>query len=81
MIIYEHIKDTDLILAYSSNNMKIRQDETGDLYDEAIDPESYNRTYTETDEPIENILTPAQALEFIFGDGEIPEEEEDNDTI
>ena len=38
---------------YSDSGMKIRQDGTGALYDEAIDPEETGRTYTETDVPIE----------------------------
>ena len=73
MVIYERIKDTDLIRAYSSNYLKIIQDGTGNIYEEAIDPDFCNRTYTESDEPIENILSPIQVLEAIFGDGEIPD--------
>lgn len=42
------------VKTYSDSGMKILQDETGALYDEAIDPEFTNRTYTETDIPIEN---------------------------
>lgn len=53
MVIYEEISGTDLVRAYSNNNMLIRQDETGYLYSEAIDPNYMNRTYTETDIPIE----------------------------
>ena len=42
-----------LIRTKSDRNMKIRQDQTGILYDEAIDvPDHY--TYTETDIPIES---------------------------
>ena len=53
MVIYEEISGTDLVRAYSNNNMLIRQDETGNLYSEAIDPNYMGRTYTETDIPIE----------------------------
>lgn len=53
MVIYEEISGTDLIRAYSNNNMMIRQDETGNLYSEVIDPNYMGRTYTETDIPIE----------------------------
>ena len=53
MVIYEEISGTDLVRAYSNNNMLIRQDETGYLYSEAIDPNYMGRTYTETDIPIE----------------------------
>ena len=42
-----------LIRTKSDRNMMIRQDQTGILYDEAIDvPDHY--TYTETDIPIES---------------------------
>ena len=42
-----------LIKTKSDRNMKIRQDQTGILYDETIDvPDHY--TYTETDIPIES---------------------------
>lgn len=43
----------DLVRTYSSRGMKIRQDETGELYAEAIDPQFTHRTYTETDIPID----------------------------
>lgn len=43
----------DLVRTYSDIGMMIRQDETGDIYAEAIDPVYMNRTYTETDIPIE----------------------------
>lgn len=79
MVIYERIKDTDLILAYSNNNMKIRSDETGAIYEEAIDPDFCNRTYTETDEPIDDILTSEQIVETIFGNGEISEQSEEEE--
>lgn len=43
----------ELVRTYSSRGMMIRQDETGELYAEAIDPAFTNRTYTETDVSIE----------------------------
>ena len=55
-----------LIRTKSDRNMKIRQDQTGILYDEAIDvPGHY--TYSETDTPIESEDPIAD------GPGEIPE--------
>ena len=42
-----------LVKNYSDSGMMIRQDGTGDLYGEAIDPDFTNRTYTETDIPID----------------------------
>ena len=38
-----------LVRTYSSRGMKIMQDGTGEIYNEAIDPEFTGRTYTETD--------------------------------
>lgn len=43
----------DLVRTYSDAGFKIKQDGTDIIYDEAIDPIFMNRTYTETDEPIE----------------------------
>jgi hypothetical protein len=45
----------DLFRTYSDENYKIRQIETGVIYDEAIDIENAPYTYEETDEPIEVI--------------------------
>lgn len=57
---------------YSNMGMMIRQDGTGVLYDEAIDPESMGRTYTETDIPIDTEpLDPQEALDMIFGGEDI----------
>lgn len=43
----------NLYRTYSDENFMIRQNETGNLYDEAIDVENAPYTYTETDIPIE----------------------------
>lgn len=52
-IVTERFEDSeDLVRSYSDTGMMIRQDETGVLYGEAIDPDYMNRTYTETDIPI-----------------------------
>lgn len=42
---------------------KIRQDQTGILYDEAIDVENTPYTYTETDIPAESDVGPQQKAE------------------
>lgn len=42
-----------LVRTISDRGMMVRQDETGELYAEAVDPEFTNRTYTETDIPVE----------------------------
>ena len=51
MIIREDIGN-NLIRTYSDRNVMIRSLETGNLYEEAIDPERFNRQYEETDTPI-----------------------------
>ena len=43
----------NLYKTYSDENYKIRQIETGIILDEAVDVESANYTYEETDEKIE----------------------------
>lgn len=43
----------NLCRTYSTEGKKIVQNETGAVYDEAIDVEGSGYTYTETDEPIE----------------------------
>lgn len=51
MIIYEDFRTTDegvkLVRAYSDEGYSLERD--GVIYDEAIDPESENRKYTEID--------------------------------
>ena len=44
----------NLYISKSPNNKKIRQIQTGAIYDEAIDVEGSEFTYEETDELIEN---------------------------
>ena len=43
----------ELVRTYSDANLMIRQDGTGNIYSEAVDPVGSGRTYTETDTPIE----------------------------
>lgn len=43
----------DMYKTYSDEGFYIRQVETGNIYEEAIDLESHNFTYEETDNPIE----------------------------
>ena len=43
----------DLVRTYSDAGFKIKQDGTDIIYDEAIDPVFMNRTYTETDIPLD----------------------------
>ena len=58
----------NLYKTYSDANMMIRQDQTGTLYEEAIDIENRGYTYTETDTPIPSEEIPdEQALNIIMG--------------
>lgn len=55
---------------YSDEGLKIRQIETGALYDDAVDVMPCRYTYEETDEPIDtydNIMEPQDALNVILG--------------
>lgn len=45
----------NLYRTYSDENYKIRQVETGVIYDEAIDVENAEYTYEETEEKIEEL--------------------------
>ena len=47
------INGRTLVRTYSDANRMIRQDSTGNIYSEAVDPVGSGRTYTETDTPIE----------------------------
>ena len=57
MIVREFYKTREdgvnLYKTYSNENYKIRQIETGAIYDEAIDVEGAEYTYEETEEKIE----------------------------
>ena len=63
----QQISETQ-IRHYSDENFKIRQIETGILYDEAVDVVPCRYTYEESDEPIEDVeLSSDEALEIIIG--------------
>lgn len=49
---------------YSDKNMKIRQNETGIVYDSAEDALPCRYTYSETDEPIEDVSAEATVDDF-----------------
>ena len=58
------------ILHYSDQNMKIRQIETGKLYEDAIDVMQCQYTYEETDIPIpvdDEEIDENEALNIILG--------------
>lgn len=52
MIRAEFLRDGALIRHYSDTGMMMLQEETGVLYEEAVDAVPCKYTYTETDQPI-----------------------------
>ena len=67
-MIRTEILDSGLIRTYSDTGMQIIQDGTGILYEEAVDPVEINRTYTESDIPIEDESgTAEELLDIILG--------------
>ena len=57
MIIQETFEDnTALVKTYSDAGLMIRKKGTDEIYSEAIDPQTFNREYEETDIPIENSI-------------------------
>lgn len=52
MVIEEIVENGERIRHYSDQNKKLRQIETGEIYDEAIDVLPCIYTYEETDEDI-----------------------------
>lgn len=68
-IVVERIEGSnDLIKTYSDSGMMIQQEQTGDIYPEAIDVESAGYTYVETDTHIEeDELSDTEALNILLG--------------
>ena len=64
------INGRTLVRTYSDANLMIRQDSTGNIYSEAVDPVGSGRTYTETEEEIATATDDADyktAFEIITG--------------
>jgi hypothetical protein len=53
---------------WDKSQFKIRQDQTGVLYDEAIDVEGAPYTYTETDIPAESDIDPQPETDLTLDD-------------
>ena len=68
-MIKTELLENDLIRTYSDAGMKIHGGFPEGDYNEAIDPVSAQRTYTETDIPIEDEISDSEAL-YIITDGE-----------
>lgn len=63
MIVQEQISDT-LVRTYSDANVYIHGGYPEADYEDAVDPISANRTYTETDIPIEQTATEEEYAEI-----------------
>lgn len=68
-MIKTEIYSENLVRTYSDNGFKIQQNDTNIIYDEAIDPVSMNRTYTETNIPIseDEEVSEAEILNILLG--------------
>ena len=80
-IVVERIEgSTDLIKTYSDKGMMILQEQTGDMYSEAIDVDYAGYTYVETDIPIEEDeeSSDSEILDILLGREGESDETEDN---
>lgn len=60
MIIEEYVENGERIRHYSDQNVLIRQLETGELYEDAVDVLPCRYTYEETDQPIPESAEPIE---------------------
>lgn len=68
MILTELVDNETRIRHYSDQYLKIRQVETGVVYDDAVDYLPCRFTYEETDIPIDDTeATPEEALDILLG--------------
>lgn len=69
MIIVENVGNRER--RYSNLGVKLRQVETGNLYDDAVDKVPCAYTYEETETPVDSYpMEPQDALDLIFGGDE-----------
>ena len=73
MIVTEALTRSDgttLIRRYSDEGFMLRQEETGALYEEAVDVDGSNYTYTEIDILIGDEVESEEALKILLGGDE-----------
>lgn len=69
MIAEEYLSETR-VRHYSDSGLMIRQNETGNVYEDAVDAVPCRYTYSETDEPVpseETIKDKAEAYDILTG--------------
>lgn len=66
MIVEEILSET-LVRHYSDKAVKIKQEETGAVYDEAVDVIPCRYTYTETDIPVDDDTSAEEILNILMG--------------
>lgn len=72
MIVTEYLLTREdgvrLVRTYSDRGVKILQNETGAVYDEAVDVESSAYTYSETEAPVgDEEISDGEALDILTG--------------
>ena len=63
MVVPEYLDDGNLVRRYSNEGYYIRQIETGEIYEDAVDVVPCRYTYEETDEKIPVIVEPDASTE------------------
>ena len=68
-IVQEHftVNERDFIRTYSNTGMMIHGGSPEGDYSEACDPAEFNRTYTETDIPIDDEATAEEIVNILTG--------------
>lgn len=69
MIVQEHfsVGERDFIRTYSDAGMKVHGGMPESDYDVAEDPEEFNRTYVETDIPVDDPAVAEDIVEILLG--------------
>ena len=62
-----YIGEKEFIRTYSDAGMKVHGGFPEGDYDEAIDPAEFNRTYTETDIPVDDETTAEEIVNILTG--------------
>lgn len=73
MIITEFFREREdgvnLYRTYSDRGLRIMNEQTHEVFDEAVNVEGFTHTYAETDQPIEDDITDTEALNILLGRG------------